>query len=427
MLFLLLLVCVFVLFLNYHVLKANYRLLNPVNVYAIAWALVMIMYRIIFDEYVAFRVYLCIILSVIFLAVGFWLMCNKRIYFKTNGHFEYSQMNINYLRTLLIIFTVLNVSRCILVFYTVYNAAGRNLQFALSGSTALRLQYLERNTSAIMAILTVFLTVNAFVGYIVLGINLAKKGKNRVFFFAIWTVMEFFASYVGMSKMNFFIYIIVLSFSYLNYIESIKLQFKQVRRLLPPTIILLISLMVVIGLQRNYSTNGESMLVHVVKGAMFYFCGSVSALNSYINSTASDYSIISNTASIFYKIFVRLGIVENSSITNHLQTVVTSLGTTNSYSWFLPFYKDLSLFGMIFYPFLFGLLAGVVYNKKTNTLAETTINASFCVLFAMSFYQFTWSQGSYFYVIFYVLIIQYFIRKCLYNNRDTEQNGGITS
>lgn len=360
----------------------------------------------------SFKIYLTIFFSMVSFSLGFWLFAGKNFCIRKE-HRNEIEYNKKYLMKLLFVFTVIDIIRVLIAVKIIYKLSDGNLSMLITNGTYLRNLYLARKTGVIMAVLSVFTTMNAVAGFVLLGICNALKLKKSRIYLALWTALEFLLCIVTMSKMIFFIYIIIMATAYFNNIGGVRAQKHELKKWLPVTGILILGLLAFIAIQRNYSRE-NGLLSILLSKALFYFTGPLESLAVFVAENKSEWSAIKNTFWIFVKIFVRLGLTDHISISNHMQVVQTSRGDANVYSWFLPFYQDLSFGGMVIYPFIWGTLAGIFYRTDYNNFLSTAINSFFSCLFAMSFYFFLWGQGSYVYAFFYVLVLNWILRNKLY-------------
>lgn len=402
-----------IILINKFYMLKNYKILNPLNIYVIVWMVTVTAHYFYFgeDEH-TFITYLMILSSMLSLSTGFWILAKKKVYFKRGctGPIKY---NLVSLKSFLRFITVIDIIRIIISVATIYNLSKGNLSLLFTNGTYLRDLYLARETTPITAIISVFTTMNAVVGFVLVGLCNAIKLKNSRSYLILWTILELILCVVTMSKMVFFVYVAITATAYFNNVGGIKVQIKQLRRWIPIVVSMIAGLLIFIAYQRNYSIQ-QGLFATIAKKSLFYFVSPIEALNIHMSQYPSELGIAKNTFWIIAKIFIRLGIAGNIAITNHMEVVQTSMGTTNVYTWFLPFYQDLSYFGIVVYPFIAGLLAGGFYKNDHLNFASTAVNSFFSCLFAMSFFFFFWGQGSYVYAVFYALILNRLLKNKLY-------------
>lgn len=398
-------------------LKNGYKFLNPVTVLLLVWNYALIFHRYSFEpnENTA-KVYALILLGIISCSVTFIASSKVTIRVKSNSELKntlyvYDEKK---LYRILLYFTLILFFNLLLSLYTIRTITQGNISLILTNSTYVRNLYLERNTGIVMSIIGIILSIHSMIGYVVLGIYCAKRLRKYKFFLLLWTIIAFAIAIITMSKMTFFIYILIVSTTFVNSSGTIKLQKKTMKRIVPIAGGVLVVLLVVMGIQRNYQTNGESMLEFTLKRAGFYFSSPIEALTIALQNSKSEYGLFKNTFFIFEKIFVRFGLINNVTITNHMDAVMTSRGYTNVYTWFYTYYQDLSLFGFVFYPAFFGLIAGLLYKSSEGSFSSIAANSFVCALFGMSFYSYLWGQGAYFYALIFAFIIDRVLFKNIY-------------
>lgn len=401
-------------------LKDGYKLLNPINILLIIWNVALVFHLYLFgSSNESFTVYIIVGISLIGCCIAFLagtnvnVVINHKYNYNRGDYFTYDQ---RLLRKNLRFFTLCQMVNVFMSLLTMYRLTGGRLMLLVSNATYIRNMYLARNEGLAVNIVNVIISIHCLLGYVALGIYCAKKFNKWKLYLFVWTSLVLGGALITMSKMTFFIYIIIVVTAFVNASGSIKVQSKVIKKVLPPVVGILLLLLVLIGMQRNYQTGGETMLKFTLDRAVFYFTSPIEALSLAIKQYPSEWGIVKNTFTLVYKFFARVGVLQNVSITNHLFTIETSYGSTNVYSWLWEFYQDLSYIGMIIYPMIFSLFAGLVYSKGETRFGRASANAFVAALFAMSFYGLLWTQGTYFYALIYAYIYDSLFLKRLYIN-----------
>jgi oligosaccharide repeat unit polymerase len=354
--------------------------------------------------------YLCIALGVLFFAFGFWLFTKLYInYTLPNYHPKTQRLIIQgYNHRILIkvmrIFTRIEIIKVLYhVILIIYVIAGSWSNF-FGNNTHIRFLYLSHNPGLVQNIFIFMCNATTMIGFVFLGICLAKKTVNARTTMVLWTILEVIFALVTMSKLSYIMYIIVVGISYLNNLGSVRKQKKMFIKLLPYIIMIVISFLFFIGIQRNYGEQG--LLSTVIKERVIdYLVGPTEALGHLLVDKEQRLGWGANTFSFISGILQNLGFVNYHVTTPHTGYVDIGRTTTNVFTWFRPFYLDFSYIGFIIGPFFIGSITGILYNQENHNIFIDVCNAWISAILAMSFFDYLWSQSIYIFIIIYAYII----------------------
>lgn len=402
-------------------LKSDYRLLNPVNVLLIVWGLIIPLHNYFFGthKYTAFT-YIMIMLGVISFVVGFYITCRVIVTFREKKEirrYEYKEVGLRKIIKILTIFEIANIGYSA---YVMYKISG-SFSALFNNGTYVRNIYLERTTSLIESLFTMFITLNTMVGLVAVGIYVAKRFKYNKIYMGIWLCFKFLSAVLTMSKLSFVLSLVVFFVAYLNNIDSVRIQKKVIRKALIPTGITIVLLLMIIGLQRNYTQFGGKLWKIVFDKALFYITSPTEALGIYISTHSSQLAFGTNTYAFIVRILTRLGIFSNAAVFEHGEAIYTDLGITNVYTWFRTFFLDYSYIGIIIQPLLFGVISGAVYKVRIHNLTMDVITAWFTGVITFSFYAYLFGQSTYILIFIYAFIFNGLTRRWIY----TVSRGGM--
>lgn len=408
-----------ILGLNYKYLGDHYTIFNPVSFSIYVWILVLLMHCYLFDSTDYTSVAYCIVaFGNAALAIGFWLFAKRKITFfirkpqiKRN-----KQYDMDKLRTLLFGFMLIEIVRLLYSIYlVVYKLAGSWNMF-LTNATYVRKMYLAYNGGVVTNVFEFFCNANALIAYVIVGILLSDKDrkKKNLCLFAIWSACEMAYALITMSKMCFILYVIVVATVYINNIESRQEQRKMIRRYLPALAVCIFVFLMIIGMQRNYGQNDESLLDAVFTKIGIYFSGPTEALGKYINNYQESFYFGGKTFNVVARIFSRLGMNENVAVLAHGEDIDIGYDSINAYTWFKVFFQDFSYAGVILLPLLIGILAGIFYNKGDHSFSRITCNAWLTAIIVMSFYTFMFGQTIYIFILIYAYILERVLKAKMY-------------
>lgn len=428
-----LLLLILILYINKKVLGYTYALLNPVSLLCYLWIIVFIFHYLFYGvNAYTFTTYVWIMLGLFFTAIGFWSCNKKRIVIgkkNLSGGLNRAY-DIIYLKKVTKIFTFFKIIHLVYLFYSIVIRIAGSWGFFIINNTYVRNLYLDRSTSTIEAILAFLFSANVYLGYVLIGIYTAKIIGNPVvskrerryayFIIVIWVIFETLSAYITMSKMSLFVFILIFATTFFNNLESVHMQKKQFRRYLPLAVAGSFGFLILIANQRNYAANGTSVVTQVLDKFVLYLSGGVEAFGIIMSTEKSPLYMGGQTFAFITRILSRLDLF-GSTISIHKDAVITSLGTTNVYTWFYDFYMDFSYIGFIIMPLFMGILAGFFYNIRKNSLALNTCTAYISMAVVFSFYTFMFEQTAYIFVMLYAVIMEKTLLKRIYLVKDYDK------
>lgn len=416
-----------ILYINKKYLGDVYTLLNPISLLCYLWMAVVAFHYLFYRVNIyTFATYIWIMIGLIFTAIGFWSCAKKRIVINKNNNLNSDLNRIYdtlYLKKITKIFTLLKIMQLVYLFYSIVIRIAGSWSFFIARNTYVRNLYLDRSIPTVEAVLAFLFSANVYLGYVLLGIYTAKtiespsvqKKEKRYAYFMIvvWVILETLSAYITMSKMSLFVFALVFAITFFNNLESTHMQKKQFRKYLPIAIVGFFGFLILIANQRNYAANGTSVVMQVLDKSVLYFSGGVEALGIIISTKTSPLYMGGQTFEFITHILSRLGLL-GSSISLHKDAVITSLGTTNVYTWFYDFYMDFSYIGFILMPLFMGILAGVFYDIRKNSLSLNTCTAYISMAVVFSFYTFMFEQTAYMFVMLYAVVMEKTLLKKIY-------------
>lgn len=296
--------------------------------------------------------------------------------------------NISYLAKLVKFLVFIDILRLVYLTYIIFiqMSDGSVSNFMLN-STKIRRLYMDYDPGFIGNAFVFLCNTTAYIGFVVLGIYMARKGLKSNLALLIVFILELLISILTMSKLSFVIFLITISISFLNNVGSIYYQKKIIRKIIPIAFIILVLFFFFIGYQRNYMARGN-FVEAVSNGVIDYFTGPTEALGIILSGQrvyVGDHGMIS------------IGRTE-----------------TNVFTWLRPFYLNLSYWGIIVWPLILGIISGRLYNHKKHSLFIDVSNAWICTILAMSFFDFLLMQTAYVFLFFYSYFIHKYFRRKLY-------------
>ena len=365
--------------------KEDYKILNPISILLGIWSITIIVHATLytFVEY-SCDMYISVIVSVQFFALGFWLMRNKVIVCEREAYLI--DYDLDELKKILRVFTFISFARCLLMTSVVYKVAG-SLQMFFTQNTLVRNMYLSRENSIQTYFIELPLSMLTMVGFVVLGIYLGVGNENRLRYLGIWTIFEFIVSYVTMSKLNMILYGFVVIFTYFNFVGEIGIQKRIIKRLVPVILIALLAFLFIIANQRNYQET-EPGWQFVIRKAFMYIASPFEAYGKFLEEYERNQLVINVTD--------------------------VGDGRTNVFTWLKAFVQYLSYAGIAVCPGVMGMIAGALYNPREKNIFWITASAwTNCMIF-MSFYSYLWVHLSYFVCIPLSFIINVIVTKKMY-------------
>lgn len=304
----------------------------------------------------------------------------------------------------------------LMTFSKVYNIAG-SVKAILISSTWVRNQYLHRSGSRFHTIIGLLISMNITVISCLFpkAIQLKCKYIKIKFMYAI--LMMLINSIVTMSKDSFIVHLIIIVYSFSQFSLNRKVEFEIIKKNAKWVILLFTALLIFIGVQRDYLAYRYNSYLEIVIGT---FTG-------YITIPVISFCLLLKTNQFTYgvlcfrpilNILSYLGIGERYSI---IQMDVE--GGSNVFSTFGNMYRDFGIRGIIFLSLLFGLLLGVLYDRKTQRFDRVVCNSIIGMIMIFTFYDFKLIQTIYPISILYAWILEKIIRKRLYiyNTLDKER------
>lgn len=373
--------------INRRVLSSNYLLINPISMLIVVWVAVFIMHSAYF-EYINHTpfTYLIILAGVFLFSSAFWIGV-KRAPIKKGVHLQY---NMSFLSKLLVAFIIVDIMRLIYYYNLMVNEiAGGGLLYFLANSNEFRFTYLNREFDFWTNVFTFLTNATAYLGYVILGIYVANKGKRWVLGLIVCTLMELSLSILTISKLAFSLYALVLFIAYLTNLKTLREQKRLLRKIAPVLLALLVGFFLIIGYQRNYTDTREAGLVGgVMDGIIDYFAGPMEAFGRLVANPKTKLGTMG---------MIDIGRTE-----------------TNVYTWFYPFFRSFSYVGFVLGTMLMGFFMGKFYNTRKKTFFADMCNTWICSFIAFSFFDLLLSHTVFIFMFFYAYFVHSYFNRKLY-------------
>lgn len=390
--------------------KNKKTLFDPVSCFLLIWFFAFILHFFHFGVHdYTLTGYLIILLSCSSLCVGYWAFSR----FRNDKQTRTKEYNIPFLNRLLLVLTIVEAIRLILYYYYVIHVLAGGLGYFIANGTEVRNKYLFTSAPSWYNVTEFLLNINAMVGYVLLGIHLAKnKKRSKYLILIIWAIVEFLSAYFTNSKLSFVAFVFVVCFSFFNNVSGHRAQLKKAAIILPVALLASVVLFLALGKLRNYG-EGDSLLRSVWMKIIDYFAGPIEALCKLVNTNSSDLGVAENTFAFVFRILSRLGLTEKSFL--HSQNFI-EIGDsmTNVYTWCKPFYLDLSVIGCFIYPLAIGSCSALLMRGNSNTLTQSNSLAWIGMCLSLSFFTFMWEYTIYIAILFYGAIVDRLFSKTLY-------------
>ena len=292
-----------------------------------------------------------------------------------------------------------------------------------TNSTYVRELYLHRSSGKIVTILGIFLSLNFYVTFCLFPIGMQEKVKMIISRLIFVLFLRLCGSLITMSKAAFLIDIIFFISAYISTIKSKKEEYSFYLKYGAVFGILVIVLLVVITIQRNYIGDGRySGYLDAIFGTLrTYISVSIEAFGSLLNIDSLQFTNGRLCFRPIFNILSYLGIGNHISI---IQDVVSELPNVNVYSMFGNMYRDFSYIGIILLSVLFGFFFGAIYNTNYKyRLSNIVINSMVAMIMFFAYFDFKIIQTVYLFIMIYAVVIEKAIANRLYVKEDNRVTG----
>lgn len=332
--------------------------------------------------------------------------------------------NIELLLKLVILFSVLQVFGSLLIFYEVAKGiGGYSVYFSRPILVRQFIVGIQNGYESVGPLYRIgnYLSNSGFISIFLGGLLFASNSKLRMFGLLaiaslIFTQLVSVGRYRFISGLVFFI----VSYLYLSYFHNKELRNKRIIEL---SIILFVSSLS-IGLLSYYVLKFRAPLELDILGLLkksvyYYLTGGVVAFDNFLNT---DYNHLYGQSSFrsFFKWFARFGIWEESNLlsVHNSFTKVAPYYSMNTYTFVKSLYHDFGIYGCIFIPFIWGMIA---YKSVDNVINNFSLVGIFWVcLFTFSlvitFFSFYFqSLTLIIYWFINVYLVQHFFNKKIFS------------
>lgn len=326
--------------------------------------------------------------------------------------------NTTFLNIMIDVNVVVAVLSLILSIYEVMQVAPSFLQI-FTNSTYVRELYLQRSSGKIVTMLGIFLALNFYVTFCLFPIAMQEKTKYVIPKLIAVILIRLLGSLITMSKGAFLIDIIFFISAYISTIRSKKEEYNFYLKYGAIFGVLVIVLLVVITIQRNYIGNGRySGYLDAIFGTLrTYISVSIEAFGSLLNTENLQLTYGRLCFRPVFNILSYLGIGSHISI---IQDVVSGMPNVNVYSMFGNMYRDFSYVGIILLSVLFGFFFGAIYNTKYKyRLSNLVINSMVAMTMFFAYFDLKIIQTVYLFIMIYAVVIDKIIASRLYVKGDS--------
>ena len=322
---------------------------------------------------------------------------------------SYKQETLSKLTTFAIIIASIQL---LVAFKVVIDLAGGDFSRLIVDNTSLRQEYLHReeDISSLFSLFSIFLTLNFYCLFCLFPEAIKQKCPRALLKLIIVLIIRMAGSIITMSKEAFILDCIILISAYSAYLPDMKTEFRFFKKYVIYIVGLVITLILVTSIQRNYAAVRYNNYFEAVFGTIY----------SYIGMPVSAFCLLIARPSIFtlgdqcfrpvINVLSRFGITERLTLFQE-----SIQGDVNVYSMFGNMYNDFSFAGIIFVSLVFGLFLGLVYrNDGSHRVGRIVVNSMVLMTLFFGYYDFKLMQTIYLFTILYAALFDRVFAKYLY-------------
>ena len=342
------------------------------------------------------------------LSISFLTAQMRRIKVNKKRIVQYKKSALSKLTTVCLI---ISIAQLCLSYITFIELADGDITRLFIENASIRADYLTREDgSPIVTSLGVILGVNFRCLLCLFPEAIKQRCRYVVPKLIIILLMELASSVLTMSKEAFLMVCILLISAYSIQLNTKKLEIQFIKKYSIFFAILIVSIILLTSIQRNYTDERYDNYFYAVTGTIYGYIGMPVSAFCALASFPSAYFGGSQCFRPFYNILSHLGIVERISI---IQDPIR--GNVNVYSMFGNMYNDFGFAGIIFLSIIIGILLGLLYYvRQDNRICAVVTNSVILMTMFWGYYDFKLIQTVYPFTIIYVYIIERLLRKKIY-------------
>lgn len=366
------------------------RLIHPISVISVIFLVVFIFHTsALGDVPENYTTYLVIIMGIVFFQISFYIFNTTK---KKSVNCYDGLMSMDWIKVKKFVFFSFFCFLVSMIMNTVQimQISHWSISMFISRNTYIREIYLNTHTSFLVSLFGIFISLPVYVGICTYAITISRKIKYKFhyLFMLVWFFMMIYAGIITMSRTITIIYISLFCLSYVSSTNSLSFEKRTIKKMIPIASIVVISLLVLIGFQRNYYSSSDGITSSVIDNVNEYLVVPTEAFRELMaNYDSSKYGFGKYSITIFYRVGVRIGLIDGT-VTNQDQPIYLSRmgNNTNVYTWFGPMYKDLGIAGVILMSTFFGIVFGLMYSPNINSITKVYINSMIVTLVFFSFF-----------------------------------------
>ena len=329
---------------------------------------------------------------------------------------KYNKNALKLMSNLCVLFSVLE---SLIAYHVVMKAAGGEFLRIFMDSTAVRHEYLSRESSStLVVILQMLISFNFYCTFCLLPLALKEGCPNMKKKIGIVIFLRLFLSLITMSKESFILTMAIFISANATWTSGIKDEIRFLKKYSIYFVVLFIGLLLATAFQRNYTAERYENYTDAVVGT----------LGGYIADPIKGYFIkISHPSPMLMgeqcfrpivSILSRFGL-SSTDASDSKQSAISEIDNLNVFSMYGNMYNDFGYWGIVLVSLFWGAIFGLLYcNLKTNRLSLIVTNAIILSVFILSFYDFLLMQTVYVLTIVYAMIFEHIFKNYLYGNRN---------
>ncbi len=318
----------------------------------------------------------------------------------------YNKKNLHLFMKACFVFAIVSV---LLAFREVMKCAESWTEI-FTNTYSLRVRYLQRTSSTIFSLFSVFVSINFYVLFALFPIYFKNGVKNVKTFFVLIVAIRLAQSFITMSKELFILDCVFFISVYVHSLFSLKAEYNF---FIKYGLIVVVVLGVFIGIianQRGYVKNG------MYDNSFYAIIGTI---KEYVGVSIESFSLLIKTygaqmgGAMCFRAFYSVG--EYLGLTESVPIFQEKVGDANVFSIFGNMYNDLGFGGIISLSLLFGALFGSLYTiGNTNKLSKVVCNSIILVTMFFAYYDLKLIQTIYIFIIIYAFVFEYVFFEKLY-------------
>lgn len=391
--------------LGYISIKYYGKLCNPILVgnFVLSISMVMSIINGKMDDERLSTVLLWITIGMLIFSIAF--LSSQELFNGKNYAYKNIQYNLEMVNKLATACCIIAVIYMLLAVYQVMQVAP-SFESIFTQSTYVRTRYLARSVPKTITIFNVFINLNYYIMIVILPKAVVEKCSFARCKIVFVILLSLFTSIVTMSKDNFIVTCIIIFSAYMQALPDKKKEIQFIRKNAKWILLLFITLLIFIAIQRNYIGTRYNSYTEAVIGT----------ISSYISIPIYSFGALidNNNHQLFYGAQCFRPIVNVLSyfgLTNHVSIIQEAVdGYGNVYTAFGNMYNDFGFIGIPVLSLVIGIALGACYRKKSEKFSGFLVNSIIIMTVIFLYYDFKLSQTVYLFSMIYAG----FFEKCIY-------------